>query len=83
MHDIHEGREDDMDRNNKSPEIGEITKMMIIQLQIVCFLMNPTQLWQHKVSSLEHQIVQGLSFENPNVHNISVSGTTLDQVQKL
>jgi hypothetical protein len=22
-------------------------------------------------------------FENPNVHNISVSGTTLDQVQKL
>jgi hypothetical protein len=49
----------------------------------VCFLMNPTQLWQHKVSSLEHQIVQGLSFENPNVHNISVSGTTLDQVKKL
>jgi transcription elongation factor Elf1 len=25
MHDIHEGREPDMDRNNKSPEIGEIT----------------------------------------------------------
>jgi hypothetical protein len=25
MHDIHEGREADMDRNNKSPEIGEIT----------------------------------------------------------
>jgi lysophospholipase L1-like esterase len=24
-----------------------------------------------------------LVFENPNVHNISVSGTTLDQVQKL
>jgi hypothetical protein len=25
MHDIHEGREADMDRNNKSPKIGEIT----------------------------------------------------------
>jgi hypothetical protein len=25
MHDIHEGREADMDRNNKSPEICEIT----------------------------------------------------------
>jgi hypothetical protein len=28
-------------------------------------------------------IICSVSFENPNVHNISVSGTTLDQVQKL
>ena len=56
---------------------------MKIKLQTMCFLVNPTQLWHHKVSSLEHLTCARLLFENVNVHNIFVSGTTLDQVQKL
>lgn len=61
LHEISEGREDDKDRNNKSLEIHEMKKNYIF----FYFLMNPTQLWHHKVSSLGHPIVQGLSLKTP------------------
>ena len=81
-HDIHEGREADMDRNNKFPEIGEITNDDNTTAN--CVFSNES----HPVMA-PRSVMLGASnctrlvFENPNVHNISVSGTTLDQVQKL
>jgi hypothetical protein len=77
MHDIHEGREADMDRNNKSPEIGEITNDDNTTTN--CVFSNES----HTVMAPQSVILGAsnctrLVFENPNVHNISVSGTTLD-----
>jgi hypothetical protein len=77
MHDIHDGREADMDRNNKSPEIGEITNDDNTTTN--CVFSNES----HPVMATQSVILGAsnctrLVFENPNVHNISVSGTTLD-----
>jgi hypothetical protein len=76
------GREADMDRNNKSPEICEITNDDNTTTN--CVFSNES----HPVMATQSVILGAsnctrLVFENPNVHNISVSGTTLDQVQKL
>ena len=82
MHDIHEGREADMDINNKFPEIGEITNDDNTTTN--CVFSNES----HPVMATQSVILGAsnctrLVFENPNVHNISGSGTTLDQVHKL
>jgi hypothetical protein len=71
-----------MDRNNKSPEIHEITK-------------NESKTTKSLFSNESHPIMAQqsnilgasnctrLDFENTNVDNLSVAGTTLNQVQTL
>ena len=66
-----------LDRNNKSPEIGEITNDDNTTTN--CVFSNES----HPVMATQSVILGAsnctrLVFENPNVHNISVSGTTLD-----
>ena len=64
MHDIREEREDDMDRNNKSPEIGEITNDE--NKTPNCVFSNeshPIMAPQRVI--LEHLTVQGFSLKTP------------------
>lgn len=71
-----------MDRNSKSPEIGEITNDE--HNTTICVFSNES----HPIMAPQSVLFGAsnctrINFENPNVHDISASGTTLDQVQKL
>ena len=78
VHEIREGRQAEMENPENKQEVSDINKNL-----------NPVFEMKSSPSSSSQTVILGASnctriiIDDPNIHNLSVSGTTLDNVQSL
>ena len=78
VHEIREGRQAEMENPENKQEVSDINKSL-----------NPVFEMKSSPSSSSQTVILGASnctriiIDDPNIHNLSVSGTTLDNVQCL